>query len=108
MNFFEFLNETEKIRRVLYAKNLALQSKLSKNDPEIERMAALQKEIFKLEAELDQKRLDHMIQVRKMSLDVSKGLCRDGSYDGMQQPIPGLLLEVILFDFTRLLPISPK
>ena len=108
MNFFEFLNETEKIRRVLYAKNLALQNKLSKNDREIERVAALRKEVFKLEAELDQKRLDHMIQVRKMSLDVSKGLCRVGSYDGMQQPIPGLLLEVILFDFTRLLPISPK
>lgn len=108
MNFFEFLNETEKIRRVLYAKNLALQNKLSKNDREIERVSALQKEVFKLEAELDQEHLDHMIHVRKIGLDVSQGLCRDGSHDGMQQPIPGLLLEVILFDFTRLLPISPK
>jgi hypothetical protein len=108
MNFFEFLDETKKNHRVLYAKNLALQNKLSKNDREIERVPALQKEVFKLEAELDQEHLDHMIHVRKIGLDVSQGLCRDGSHDGMQQPIPGLLLEVILFDFTWLLPISPK
>lgn len=89
MNFFEFLNETEKIRRVLYAKNLALQNKLSKNDREIERVAALQKEVFKLEAELDQKRLDHMIQVRKMSLDVSQGFCRMGPMMGCSNPYLG-------------------
>ena len=41
MNLFEFLNETEKIRRELYAKDLVLQSELSKNDPVIKRMAAL-------------------------------------------------------------------
>ncbi len=84
-----FWNETEKIRQDLYVKDLALQSELAKNDPDAKRAAALQKEISELEAQLNQKRIDHMIQVRKISPDIDWGFAGMGPMMGYGNPYPG-------------------
>ena len=61
----EFLKATENIRQKLYEKEDALRSELAKEDPNASKASNLQSEISKLQAELDQKRLDYEIQTRK-------------------------------------------
>lgn len=69
----EFLKETEGLRRELYARNLELRSELAKENPDAARAAELQKEISSLEAQLDQKRLDHAIKNRGASPGYGRG-----------------------------------
>jgi len=68
-----FFNETEALRQNLYAKDLELRSELAKETPDAKKAAQLQKEISKLEAELDQKQVDHMIKMRKLNPNVGRG-----------------------------------
>ena len=63
----EFFKATEEIRGQLYEKELALRGELAKENPDISKASNLQKEISKLQGELDQKRLDFDIQARKSS-----------------------------------------
>jgi hypothetical protein len=55
-----FFNETESIRQDLYAKDA-------------KKAARLQTEISKLESQLDQKRVDHMIKMRKLNPNAGRG-----------------------------------
>ena len=61
----EFFKATEALRGQLYEKELALRSELAKENPDISVASNLQKEISKLQGELDQKRLEFEIQTRK-------------------------------------------
>jgi zinc resistance-associated protein len=63
----EFLSATEETRAQLYQKKLALRSELAKRNPDTGKASGLQQEISKLRGELDQKRLDFVIQARKSS-----------------------------------------
>ena len=72
-----FIKETDKIRQSLYSKELELRSELLKENPDADKATGLQKEISELEAKLDQKRLDHMIKVRKINPNIGR------SYAGM-------------------------
>jgi len=49
----------------------------------------LQKEISKLESELDQKRIDHMIKVRKIDPDAGRGFAAMGPMMGYGGQYPG-------------------
>lgn len=69
-----FFNNTEAIRQDLYAKDLELRSELAKENPDAQKAAQLQKEISKLEAQLDQKQIDHMIKMRKLSPNMGRGM----------------------------------
>jgi zinc resistance-associated protein len=69
-----FFNDTEAIRQDLYAKDLELRSELAKENPDAKKAAQLQKEISKLEAQLDQKQIDHMIKMRKLSPNMGRGM----------------------------------
>ena len=69
----EFFKETEDLRQNIYSKELELKSELSKENPDARQAADLQKEISKLESQLDQKRIDHMIEMRKTNPDVGRG-----------------------------------
>ena len=60
-----FLKETEDLRTNLYEKERALQNELAQSEPDAAKASSLQKEISELQARLDQKRIDHMIEVRK-------------------------------------------
>ena len=68
-----YYKATETIRQDLYAKQLALESELAKSDPDTAKAAALQNDISKLEAQLDQMRIDHLIKVRKIDPDAGRG-----------------------------------
>jgi Spy/CpxP family protein refolding chaperone len=60
-----FFDATSGLREQLYQKELELRSELAKAEPDANKAAGLQKEISNLESELDQKRLDHRIKMRK-------------------------------------------
>jgi zinc resistance-associated protein len=84
-----FFKATETIRQNLYSKQLALQSELAKNDPDTAKAAALQNEISKLQAQLDQMRIDHMIKVRKIDPDAGRGYAAMGPMMGYGSQYPG-------------------
>jgi zinc resistance-associated protein len=60
-----FFEATSDLREKLYQKELELRSELAKSEPDAKKAAGLQKEISSLESELDQKRLDQQIKMRK-------------------------------------------
>ena len=60
-----YFDATSDLREKLYQKELELRSELAKAEPDAKTAAGLQKEISNLESELDQKRLDHRIKMRK-------------------------------------------
>jgi hypothetical protein len=64
-----FLKATDSVRQNLYSK-------------------ALQKEISELESELDQKRLDHMIQIRKLNPNAGRGFMMGGYHMGYGNASP--------------------
>ena len=68
-----FFEATQDLRQEIYQKNLELKSELAKKDPDAKKAATLQKEISKLEADFDQKRLDHQIKMRKINPKVGRG-----------------------------------
>jgi hypothetical protein len=68
-----FFKETENIRQDLYTKQLALRSELLKSDPDTAKASQLQKDISELEGKLDQKRIDHIIRMRKIFPDGGRG-----------------------------------
>ncbi|UCD80953.1 MAG: periplasmic heavy metal sensor [Desulfobacterales bacterium] len=84
----EFMKSTEMIRQDLYSKQLALESELAKSDPDTANATALQKEISELQAQLDQKRIDHMIKVRKISPEAGRGFAAMGPMMGYGSQYP--------------------
>ena len=60
-----FFEATSELREQLYQKELELRSELAKPEPDAKKAAGLQKEISNLEGQLDQKRLDQQIKMRK-------------------------------------------
>ena len=84
-----FLKATDSIRQNLYSKELELRSELYKENPDVSKAGALQKEISELESELDQKRIDHMIKVRKIDPDAGRGFAAMGPMMGYGGQYPG-------------------
>jgi len=68
-----FFSATEDLRRERYQKELALRSELAKENPDTQKATDLQKEISKFNSELDQKRLEHMIAMRKINPNAGRG-----------------------------------
>ena len=73
-----FFKETEDLRQKLYAKELALRGELAKADADAQKAAAIQKDISNLEAEFDQKRLDHVVKMKKVDPDAGRGFMMGG------------------------------
>lgn len=78
-----FFEATKDLRGRLYQKGLELRSELAKQNPDVNKAATLQKEISELKAEFDQKRLNHFLNVRKISPEIGRGF--GGGY-GMMGP----------------------
>jgi len=74
----KFLNATEDLRQDLYAKQLELRSELAKENPDSKIALNLQNDISKLQAQLDQKRIDHMVEMRKINPDTGRGFMGRG------------------------------
>jgi zinc resistance-associated protein len=69
----EFFKSTENLRQDLYAKQLELRSELVKENPDSKRASSLQNDISKLQARSDQKRIDHMIEMKKNDPNAGRG-----------------------------------
>lgn len=74
----KFFKATENLRQDLYAKQLELRSELAKKNPDSSRASSLQNDISKLQAQLDQKRIDHMVEMRKINPNAGRGFLGNG------------------------------
>lgn len=77
-----FYKETESIRQKIYEKELALRSELAKENPDAKKATDLQKELSELESEFNQKRIDHMLALRKTSPNFNRGFMGRGGMMG--------------------------
>ena len=68
-----FFKSTEDLRQDIYAKEMELNSELAKKNIDTEKASKLQKEISELESKFDQKRLDHMIKMKKLNPNLARG-----------------------------------
>ena len=83
-----FFRETQGIRDSLYEKGRDLENELAKTEPDVAKASQLQKEISDLRAQLDQKRIEHVVEMKKLNPDAGRGymhgnrMMGDGSYSG--------------------------
>ena len=77
-----FFKETQDIRSKLYDKEEELQAELSKDNPDAAKASQLQKDISELQSEFDQKRIDHMIEMRKQNPNMGRGFKGGGPGKG--------------------------
>jgi zinc resistance-associated protein len=73
-----FFNATKDLRREIYQKHLALESEFAKKNPDAKSAANIQKEISDLRARIDQKRIEHLIELRKINPDFGPGMMGHG------------------------------
>jgi hypothetical protein len=71
-----FYRDTEKLRDNIYDKEVDLSKELAGKNPDKQQASKLQKEISKLRGQLDQKRLDHQIETRKIAPNAGRGWMR--------------------------------
>jgi len=64
-----FFKDTEKLRRSIHQTRLEMKAEMAKEDPDRGRLSDLQKELSNFQAEFDQKRLDHGLEMKKLLPD---------------------------------------
>jgi Spy/CpxP family protein refolding chaperone len=69
-----FLKDTDDLRLELHSKALELRSVLVKPEPDQKNALAIQKEISKLRAQLDEKHIKHMIEMKRINPNVGRRL----------------------------------
>ena len=73
-----FFDATKAARQDLYAKRLELRAEMAQNEPNLEKASALQKAVSDLQGDLDQKRLGHIMAMRKINPDAGRGFMMEG------------------------------
>jgi hypothetical protein len=73
-----FFKETQEIRSKLFDKERALQNELANDNPDAVKASQLQKEVSELQSEFDQKRIDHMIEMRKQNPNMGRAFMGGG------------------------------
>ena len=68
-----FWKDTESLRRNLNVKELELRTELARENPDAKKALALQKEISGIESDLDQKRIEHVLKMQKISPYAGRG-----------------------------------
>ena len=84
-----FFSETQDIRTSLFEKERDLQNELAKDEPDVAQASRLQKEISDLQSQFDQKRIEHMVEMRKLNPNAGRGFMRGGSMMGSGGPMMG-------------------
>ena len=74
----EFRSATRDLRQELRSKRLALKSELVKKEPDAKAARTLQKDISALNSELGQKRIEHVLEMKKIAPYGSMARQRDG------------------------------
>lgn len=77
-----FFKEIAPSRRALYEKEMALRAELAKETPSAETATSLQKEISTLQADLDQKRINHVLAMKKINPNAGRGFGFHGGRSG--------------------------
>jgi hypothetical protein len=75
-----FIEETSDLRETLYQKELELRAELAKKDPDAKKAVTLQKEISETESQLDTKRVEHRLKMKKENPEMFSG--RSYGYGG--------------------------
>ena len=81
-----FFEDTDKLRQDLHRKNLELESEFAKETPDAAKASAIQKDVSQLQADLDQKRIAHMLKMREINPNAGKGYHGRGYGRGMGGP----------------------
>ena len=84
-----FRSETLDIRTSLFEKERALQNELAKDEPDVAEASRLQKEISGLQSQFDQKRIENMLEMRKLNPNAGRGFKSDGPGKGFDGPRKG-------------------
>jgi hypothetical protein len=80
-----FYEDTKSLRQEIYQKRLELRSELAKKKPSERRAKAIHKEIVKMRAKLDEKRLAHFLKLKKMDPEMNWRRYRgEDGYGGCQ------------------------
>ncbi len=68
-----FFEGTKDLRQSIYQKRLEMRAEMAKQDPDAARLTDLQKEISNLQADFDQKRLKHRLEMKNLLPDYQAG-----------------------------------
>ena len=74
----EFFKASSELRNEAYQKRLGLRSELAKENPDADKLRKTQKDISRIEAELDQKRLEHELKISKLIPEARRGYAGRG------------------------------
>jgi zinc resistance-associated protein len=74
-----FFKATEDLRQDIYARDLELRSELAKQNPDTRKAAKLQKDISELVTQLDRKRVEHVIKMKKINPNAGRGFMGRGN-----------------------------
>jgi hypothetical protein len=66
-----FFEATDDLKRKIYQKRLELRSELANKEPDEKNALTIQKDLSSLEAQLDQKRIGHLIKIKKINPDLA-------------------------------------
>jgi Spy/CpxP family protein refolding chaperone len=73
-----FMTATQDLRQQMTEKEMALKAEMAKKTPDLATATALQKEVSALEAQFDQKRIAHMIEMKKINPYAGTGMMGKG------------------------------
>jgi len=68
-----FMKDTRKLRENIHDKRVDLRRELAGENPDAKKAGNLQKEISGLRAELDQKKIGHLVKMRKIAPSAGRG-----------------------------------
>jgi len=68
-----FHESTRELRELRYAKELELRLEMIRKEPDAKKASEIQREISRIEAELDQKRLEHRLKLRAIDPELGYG-----------------------------------
>jgi zinc resistance-associated protein len=73
-----FFRSTEDLRQQIYQKRLALESEFAKKNPDAKSASNLQKQISELRARIDQKKIEYLLEMKKIDPNLGEGWMRPG------------------------------
>ena len=69
----KFFNETKELRDDIFDKKRELRDELAQDEPDNAKASKLQREISVLQGRFDQKRIDHMLKLKKLNPNIGRG-----------------------------------
>ncbi len=73
-----FYKANEDLKQNVYQKQLELESEFAKKTPDAKKAAGIQKEISDLQAQIDQNRVGHIIEMKKINPNAGRGFIENG------------------------------